>query len=72
MNRTLESRVAALEGQNGALHVVYVGGDGGLVYPNETREEALQRCGISPDSNDTVILVLYGSDEPCNGELNAK
>ena len=72
MNRILEQRVSALEGQGGAFHVVYVGGNGGYEYPNETEAQALQRYGISPDSSDTIIFVLYSSDEPGHGELNAK
>lgn len=63
---SLQTRVKSLESAPGAIEppiVVYVGGnDGGMEYPGESEQAALARCGISPDSERTIIFVKYTRD----------
>ena len=54
----LHSRIETLENKNGGEYtVVRVGFDGKDYFP-ETKEDALIRHGVDPDSN--IILVTYG------------
>ena len=66
----LNSRVTALEIESPEPPaVIYLGGTGGAEFPNESREQALSRCGIHPDTNQTLIFVEYTKepvDETCH------